>query len=109
MNILYLYGFSEMTGNHLERLLPIIKSQLRKGTQIGVALIHDGVIGINKNGKTPDAMKQLYELDVNLFAMGPDLKARGINPEYINEKIKPIDYEQLVDVIDNTPKIVSWM
>ena len=109
MDILYLYGFSEMTGNQLERLLPILKLQLTKGKQIGFVLIHDGVIGINAMGKTPEAIKELLNLDISLHAMVPDLKARGISVARINDKIKPIEYTELVDIIDSSKQIISWM
>jgi len=45
--VLYLFGYSEMTGTHLKRLLPILRAQINKGSQIGFVLIHDGVIGIS--------------------------------------------------------------
>jgi sulfur relay protein TusB/DsrH len=106
---LYLFGFSEITGNHLERLLPILKGQIKKGSQIGIVLIHDGVIGINKRGRITEAMEELLSLKVTLYAMIPDLKARGINLEQTHEKIKPIEYDDLIDLLDNKLKIVSWM
>ena len=106
---LYLFGFSEITGNHLERLLPILKGQIKKGGQIGIVLIHDGVIGINKRGRITKAMEELLSLKVILYAMIPDLKARGIDLEQTHEKIKPIEYDDLIDILDNTLKIISWM
>lgn len=106
---LYLFGFSEITGNHLERLLPILKGQIKKGGQIGIVLIHDGVIGINKRGRITKAMEELLSLKVILYAMIPDLKARGIDLEQTHEKIKPIEYDDLIDLLDNKLKIISWM
>ncbi|MBA7680931.1 hypothetical protein ES703_89252 [subsurface metagenome] len=106
---LYLFGFSEITGNHLERLLPILKGQIKKGSQIGIVLIHDGVIGINKRGRITKAMEDLLSLEVGLYAMVPDLKARGIALEQTHEKIKPIEYDDLIDLLDNSIKIISWM
>ena len=81
--ILYLFGYSEMTGTHLERLLPILKAQVSKGSQIGLVLIHDGVIGINKKGKIPEKMEELLKLNATIYAMIPDLEARGIPQEQI--------------------------
>ena len=108
-NVLYLFGYSEMTGTHLERLLPIIKAQIAKGSQLGLVLIHDGVIGINKKGKIPNRMEELLNLNVTVYAMIPDLQARGIAQENIHDKVKPIGYDELIDIIDITPKIISWM
>ena len=107
--VLYLFGYSEMTGKHLERLLPILKAQINKGSQIGLVLIHDGVIGISKKGKIPKKMEELLDMNITIYAMIPDLQARGIVLENIHDKVKPIDYDDLIDNLDVTPKIISWM
>lgn len=109
LDIVYLFGFSGLTGNHLERLLPILKSQIKKNTKLGLVLIHDGIIGITTKGKIPKQMEELLSLGVVVFAMKPDMMARGIAPEYIHDKIKSIEYKDLIDVIDATPKVISWM
>jgi len=109
VNMLYLFGFSERMGNHLENLIPLLKSQLTKGSKIGLIFIHDGVINSSKKGKIPNSVKILMDLSISLYTMIPDLKARGISLENINDGIRPIDYEELVDIIDVTPKIISWM
>ena len=109
VNMLYLFGFSERMGNYLENLLPLLKSQLNKGSKIGIVFIHDGVINSSSKGKIPNSVKVLMGLSISLYTMVPDLKARGISLENINTGIKPIDYEELVDIIDATPKIISWL
>jgi len=108
-DIVYLYGFSELTGNHLRRLLPILKSQIKKNNKLGIVLIQDGVIGITKKGKISNKMVELLSLDIAVFAIKSDLIARGIAQEYIHDKIRSIDYDDLIDIIDNTPKIISWL
>ena len=109
LDIVYLFGFSGLTGSHLRRLLPILKSQIRKNNKLGLVLIHDGVIGISTKGRIPKKVEELLSLDVTVLAMSPDLKARGISPENIHNKIKLIEYDDLIDVIDATPKLISWM
>ena len=107
--VLYLFGYSEMTGTHLSRLLPILKTQITKGSEIGLVLIHDGVIGINKKGRIPEKMQELLTMKITVYALIPDLHARGIAPEIIHDKVKPIEYDDLIDLLDITPKIISWM
>ena len=107
--VLYLFGYSEMTGTHVERLLPILKAQINKSSQIEMVLIHDGVIGINKKGKIPENMEELLNMNITIYAMIPDLQARGIAQEQIHDKVKPIEYDDLIDILDLTPKIISWM
>ena len=109
LDIIYLFGFSVLTGNQLQRLLPILKSQIKKNTKLGLILIHDGVIGITTKGKIPKQMEELLSLNIAVFAMKSDMKARGIAPEYVHDKIKSIEYDDLIDVIDSTPKVISWM
>ena len=107
--VMYLLGHSQTNGTHLERLLPILKVQVNRGSQIGLILIHDGVIGINKKGKIPEKMLELLGMNIAIYAMIPDLQARGIAQDQIHEKVKPIGYDELIDIIDITPKIISWM
>ena len=109
LDIVYLFGFSGLTGSHLRRLLPILKSQIRKNNKLGLVLIHDGVIGISTKGRIPKKVEELLSLDVKVLTMSQDLKARGISPENIHNKIKMIEYDDLIDVIDATPKLISWM
>ena len=108
-DMVYIFGFSGNTGTQLERLLPIIKTQKIKNSKIGLVLIHDGVIGITTKGKIPNHMEELLDLNIGMFAMVPDLKARGISLDYISEKVRPIEYDDLIDILDTTPKIISWM
>ncbi len=109
LDIVYLFGYSGMTGNQLHRLLPILKNQIKRNIKLGLILIHDGVIGITTKGKIPKEMEELLSLDIVVFAMKSDMKARGIAPEYVHDKIKSINYDNLIDVIDTTPKVISWM
>ena len=108
LDILYLFGFSEVVGNQMKKLLPLITTQVRKNDRVGVALVHDGVIGYNKKGKIPLANQELLNLGISIFALTPDLKARGISLEGINEKVKLIKYGELVDLLENSKKIISW-
>ena len=109
LDIVYLFGFSELTGNHLRRLLPILKSQIKRNAKLGVVLIHDGVIGITTKGTIPKQMEELLNLDVAVFAIKSDIIARGIAQEKIHNNVTSIEYDELIDVIDATPKVISWM
>jgi len=109
MEILYLFGFSEIMGNHLGRLLPILKAQINKNHRINFVLIHDGVIGISKKGKIPKSMSELLNLDITVYALKPDIKARGIPFNQLHDKVNAIDYDELVDVLESTQKVISWI
>lgn len=109
MDLIYLFGFSEMTGNHLERLLPILKTQINKNHRIGFVLIHDGVIGISKKGKIPKSIAELLDLNITVYALKPDINARGIALNQLHDKLNIIDYDELVDVLESTQKVISWI
>lgn len=108
-HLVYLYGFSLRKDAQLGNLITIIKEQINIGAKIKIVLIHDGVIGISKIGKTPLSLIELLELPVEVYAIIPDIKARGIDIQAIQEKVHLIEYDKLVDILSETPKIVSWL
>jgi sulfur relay protein TusB/DsrH len=48
-------------------------------------------------------------LPITIYAINPDIIARGIDPVNLRNNIKGIGYEELVDILAKTPKIVSWI
>ena len=108
-SIVYLYGFSTMLQSKLINLIEIIENQIKQNIQIHIVFIHDGVIGTSEKSKATRLMRKLLELPLTAYSMIPDLKARGIFTENLRKKIQGIDYEDLVDILVNNPKIVSWM
>ena len=107
--LVYLYGFSTRKQVHLDNLRGILKDQTNDGASIIIVLIHDGVIGTSQSGTIPSSLDKLLSLPVSVFAMTPDLLARGIEPNTIDPRIKCIEYDELVDILAQTPKVASWM
>ncbi len=108
-SIAYLYGFSTMLESKLINFIKIIEQQLEQKHQISIVFIHDGVIGTSKKHKITSSMKKLLNLPLTPYSLLPDLKARGINVTNLQNNIKGIEYEDLVDILVDIPKIVSWM
>lgn len=108
-DLVYLYGFSLWLEHHLEGLVSLLRRQIKLNSNISVILMHDGVIGTSKKGATPPLFRELLNLPIKVFAMIPDIKGRGINQESIDEKVKPIEYDELVDILAEKPKIFSWL
>ncbi|MEJ2250615.1 MAG: sulfurtransferase complex subunit TusB [Candidatus Lokiarchaeota archaeon] len=106
---LYLFGFSSNNSVQLKRLHSILKTQVNGDNSLGLVLIHDGVIGTVQNGMIPEDLENILNLPVQVLAMKPDLKARGIPIERIHEKITVISYDELVDIMNNSGKLISWM
>jgi len=107
--LVYLYGFTSRNSDRMENFISLIEEQLELDAKIIVILIHDGVIGLSKKGIMPETMKKLLNLSIKVYGMKPDLLARGLNPNVIDNRVECIDYENLVDILAVTPKIASWM
>jgi len=107
--LVYLYGFSTRKQVYLDNLLGILKDQTNDGASITIVLINDGVIGTSQSGTIPSSLDKLLSLPVSVFAMTPDILARGIELNMVDSRIKCIEYDDLVDILANTPKIASWM
>ena len=108
-SMVYLFGFSPNFGDKLDSLLKILKEQTETGIEISIILIHDGIIGASKRGETPKTLMDLLKLPVKVHAMIPDIEARGMDSQNLLEKIKGINYADLVDILVGSQKIVSWM
>jgi len=108
-SILYLYGFSTMVESKLINLIKIIEKQLEQNSKISVVFMHDGVIGTSSVNKVSPTMKKLLNLPITTYSLLPDLEARGIDATDMQNKVIGIQYEDLVDILVNIPKIVSWM
>jgi sulfur relay protein TusB/DsrH len=87
----------------------IIEHQLNKGAQISFVFIQDGVIGTSCKNIISSSMKGLLELPISFYTLIPDLEARGIDINELQNNVKGIGYEDLVDILAITSKIVSWM
>jgi len=108
-SIVYLFGFSPWQGTQLKNLLNIIENQLETNAEVTLILIHDGVIGTSRKGITPPSLEKLLNLPISVHVMIPDLKARAINPEEVLDRIYKLEYDDLVDILVDAPRIVSWM
>ena len=94
---------------YLENILAIVSKQIENNVRVAIVLIHDGVIGTSQSGKIPGLLEKLLNLPVSVFALLPDLLARGLEPTTVDPRIKCIDYEELVDILAQIPKVASWM
>jgi sulfur relay protein TusB/DsrH len=108
-SIVYLYGFSTLLESKLINLIKIIEKQIEQNSKISVVFIHDGVIGTSKKNKITSSMKKLLNLPITTYSLLPDLKARGFDATNLQNIVKGVEYEDLVDILVTIPKIVSWM
>ena len=109
LDIVYLFGYGPNDGAYLDTLLPLVRNQSQKGSNVGFIFIHNGAIIASARKKTNAQVKELIGLPIKMYVLEPDLKARGITLDRINNNIKPIKYGDLVDILDSSEKIISWM
>jgi len=72
-----------------------------------VLLIEDGVYAALA-GTTASAMVQEAMTQVSVYALAPDLEARGVAKRVI-DGIKVIDYAGFVDLVVEHPSTQSWL
>jgi tRNA 2-thiouridine synthesizing protein B len=73
-----------------------------------VLLIEDGVLGATKGTAVADKVTKAMG-DVAFYALGPDLKARGIAQDQVIDGIKVVDYGGFVDLAAEYDKVQSWL
>jgi len=107
--MVYLYGFSLRQRDKSESLLKIFNEHIKQKTKINLILLHDGVIGVSQKSKTPPVLEELFQTPITIYALISDILARGMDLKDLRNNIKAIDYEDLVDILVNNQKLVSWL
>ena len=102
MATLHTVNKSPFERNTLESCLRLAK----KGS--AVLLFEDGVIGAMKNTKFSDTVSQAMK-DIAFYALGPDIKARGLSDSNVVDGIKIIDYDGFVDLTTEHDTVQSWL
>lgn len=70
-------------------------------------LIEDGVYGA-LDGTTFSAEVKAAD-GLNTYVLGPDLKARGLDPAKLIEGIEIVDYDGFVQLVVDHDRIQSWL
>ena len=72
-----------------------------------VLLIEDGVIGALAGSPHAERLGALAP-EVEFFALGPDLEARGIEPARLAPFVEVVDYTGFVELASRFARTVSW-
>ena len=80
-------------------------ARVRPGSAI--LLIEDGVLGALAGARFDSGLAPLAG-KVGLYALGPDLAARGIEPERVASRVAVVDYSGFVDLACRHDKTVAW-
>ncbi len=73
-----------------------------------ILLIEDGVYAVQNNTAVTDTLRQALGQH-QVYALRPDLEARGINPENMIEGIALVDYDGFVKLTTEYDKLQSWL
>ncbi len=72
-----------------------------------ILMIEDGVLGARKGGAFA---KRLAELDgAKIFALGPDLAARGMKATDLVEGVEIVGYDGFVDLTVAHARVCAWL
>ena len=107
MNMIYLVGKSPLRSIEPEELLNIVTIQNRNKLEVGILFLSDSVVGVTSKPFV-EKLKKIADAGVKLYALKPDLDARGIKntPDFV----KQVGYDGFVDLVaDKYEKIYSWM
>jgi tRNA 2-thiouridine synthesizing protein B len=72
-----------------------------------VLLYEDGVYAALKGTAAEGKVKSAQ--GVRFYALGPDLKARGLSDERVTGGVQIVDYEGFVDLAAEHDKVVAWV
>lgn len=72
-----------------------------------ILLIEDGVYGA-LTGTSVEAQVRLSMGERKFYALGADLKARGVDPSKVIDGIEVVGYERFVELAASCDKVQSW-
>ena len=81
-------------------------ARVRPGS--GVLLIEDGVLGALAGSPHADRLAMAAGGGVEVFALGPDLDARGIEPGRVADIVEVVDYAGFVALACRFGKTATW-
>ena len=81
-------------------------ARVRPGS--AVLLIEDGVLGALAGAPTAGRLAAAAAGDVEVFALAPDLAARGIEPGRLASFVGVVDYPGFVDLACRFAKTATW-
>lgn len=78
------------------------------GAGDAILMIEDGVVGARKGSNFAPALAAKLATCA-IYALGPDLAARGIKPEDVLEGVKLVDYAGFVDLTAENARVCAWL
>ena len=73
-----------------------------------ILLIEDGVLAARKGGSIAPALTAA-KANCKIYALGPDLAARGIVAGQVMDGIETVDYAGFVDLAAGATRVCAWL
>ena len=102
MTMLHIVNKSPFDGDSLQACIRLAVS----GST--VLLTEDGVYGAIKGSTCSDAVSNSMK-ETNFYALGADLKARGVTEDKMIDGIKVVDYAGFVNLVVENDNLQSWL
>jgi len=102
MSVLHIVNKSPHDRNSLDTCLRLAKKDA------AILLIEDGIYAVQKNASTSEKMQQALD-NHSVYALQPDIQARGMNPDNIIEGISLLDYDGFVKLTTEYDQLQSWL
>ena len=102
MSVLHIVNKSPYERNSLETCLRLAKADS------AVLLIEDGIYAVQKNGAAAAELQTAMQQH-QVYALRPDLQARGIGEDSMLDGIQLVDYDGFVKLSTEYDKLQSWL
>ncbi len=73
-----------------------------------ILLIEDGVYSVIKGSAMESKVREATK-EHTVYALGPDLKARGIEENRLIEGVKVVGYDGFVELAADNDRVQSWL
>ena len=102
MTMLHTVNKSPFERNSLESCL----NHVKEGSS--VLLIEDGIYGVIKGSSATDKINGAAG-KCKIYALGPDVAARGISEDQVLSDVTVVDYGGFVDLVEQHDTVQSWL
>jgi len=102
MSVLHIVNKSPYDRKALDTCLRLAKPDS------AILLIEDGIYASLKNAAAAESVQQALH-NHQIFALQPDLEARGIDPDRMIAGISLVDYDGFVNLTTEYDKSQSWL
>ena len=102
MSVLHIVNKSPYDRNSLDACLRLAR------TDSSILLIEDGIYAAQKNAAAAEKLQQALGKH-RIYALEPDLKARGIDSDKVLDGVSLVDYDGFVELTIEHDKLQSWL